>query len=625
MAPEEDEDDILGAEYDRREFREMCELFGFDVSPPGTPEEPAAAPAPAPAAPPAPDDAAEISEEEALAYWAARDRAGGAATDEKALCRARARGAIAPVERTELGLAKDQRVVVLRAELAATGWVFAAAYDGASGYVPRSYLKPVSAAPTPAAEPGAARRAKAFADFEAEARARYLEEFSRLATTDDVIGYAWPKPELGPDGLPLPLAARGGAATAPVPERTADEEPALLGSHDRRRAHAETRRRALAARSRGVFRTGRSSHRGPLMPSIDKIKPLPPRPRDPFAPPRFAVTDVDGSRYELSSRAATSVSHQGGSDAEAAFAREVARDADVETFFDRSIVEAARARPMRGAPRGRQRYNSPYSRRVGPRLRPLEGGGTASVARALASTASAGARSVASALTVDDFSVASDQPIPYPPSLGRLDEREAQRLDAAVAAARSGTPPVVEARARTPQTPQGTVLVSQRRDDASSLGRIKAENLFGELCAAARTPSPNYLPVATLLEMADGDASEELKDHPILRSIRAYPVIRKCASKYKPEDPRGLTFLEFDQLQSWFGELIHDYGLDLLPAADAPVAAPPMPASMPAEAAPALAEAPADPELWPDTPLVARSIDPNFRAGYPPRAELKSV
>ena len=623
MAPEEDEDDIFGAEYDRREFREMCELFGFDVSPPGTPEAPAAAPAPAPAAPPAPDDAAEISEEEARAYWAARDRAGGAATDEKALCRARARGAIAPVERTELGLAKDQRVVVLRAELAATGWVFAAAYDGASGYVPRSYLKPVSAAPTPAAEPGAARRAQAFADFEAEARARYLEEFSRLATTDDVIGYAWPKPELGPDGLPLPLAARGGAATAPVPERTADEEPALLGSHDRRRAHAETRRRALAKKRRGVFRTGRSSHRGPLMPSIDKIKPLPPRPRDPFAPPRFAVTDVDGSRYELSSRAATSVSHQGGSDAEAAFARDVARDADVETFFDRSIVEAARARPMRGAPRGRQRYNSPYSRRIGPRLRPLEGGGTASVARALASTASAGARSVTSALTVDDFSVASDQPIPYPPSLGRLDEREAQRLDAAVAAARSGTPPVVEARARTPQTPQGTVLVSQRRDDASSLGRIKAENLFGELCAAARTPSPNHLPVATLLEMADG--ASELKDHPILRSIRAYPVIRKCASKYKPEDPRGLTFLEFDQLQSWFGELIHDYGLDLLPAADAPVAAPPMPASMPAEAAPALAEAPADPELWPDTPLVARSIDPNFRAGYPPRAELKSV
>ena len=348
MAPEEDKDDILGAEYDRREFREMCELFGFDVTPPGTPEEPAAAPAPAPAAPPAPDDAAEISEEEARAYWAARDRAGGAATDETALCRARARGAIAPVERTELGLAKDQRVVVLRAELAATGWVFAAAYDGASGYVPRSYLKPVAPAAAPAAEPGAARRAKAFADFEAEARARYLEEFSRLATTDDVIGYAWPKPELGPDGLPLPLAARGGAATAPVPERTADEEPALLGSHDRRRAHAETRRRALAAKRRGVFRTGRSSHRGRLMPSIDKIKPLPPRPRDPFAPPRFAVTDVDGSRYELSSRAATSVSHQGGSDAEAAFARDVARDADVETFFDRSIVEAARARPMRG-------------------------------------------------------------------------------------------------------------------------------------------------------------------------------------------------------------------------------------------------------------------------------------
>ena len=111
--------------------------------------------------------------------------------------------------------------------------------------------------------------------------------------------------------------------------------------------------------------------------------------------------------------------------------------------------------------------------------------------------------------------------------------------------------------------------------------------------------------------MADG--ASELKDHPILRAIRAYPVIRKCASKYEPEDPRGLTFLEFDQLQSWFAELIRRYGLDLLPlgghhvgrAADAGGG----------RAGRALAEAPADPELWPDTPLVARSIDPNFRGG----------
>ena len=27
MAPEEDKDDILGAEYERREYREMCELL----------------------------------------------------------------------------------------------------------------------------------------------------------------------------------------------------------------------------------------------------------------------------------------------------------------------------------------------------------------------------------------------------------------------------------------------------------------------------------------------------------------------------------------------------------------------------------------------------------------------
>ena len=84
---------------------------------------------------------------------------------------------------------------------------------------------------------------------------------------------------------------------------------------------------------------------------------------------------------------------------------------------------------------------------------------------------------------------------------------------------------MVEARARTPQTPQGTVLVSQRADSGQSLGRINAEHLFGELCAAARTPSPNHLPVATLLEVANG--ASELKDHPILRAIRSYPV-RVC-------------------------------------------------------------------------------------------------
>ena len=152
----DDSDAIFEAEYERREYREMCELFGFDVTPPGTPEEPAAAPAPAPAAPPAPDDAAEISEEEARAYWAARDRAGGEATEETALCRARARKAHAPVEPTELGLAKDQRVVVLRAELAATpGWVFADAGE-AVGYVPRTYLQPVPAGAAPAPKARAA-------------------------------------------------------------------------------------------------------------------------------------------------------------------------------------------------------------------------------------------------------------------------------------------------------------------------------------------------------------------------------------------------------------------------------------------------------------------------------------
>ena len=186
-------------------------------------------------------------------------------------------------------------------------------------------------------------------------------------------------------------------------------------------------------------------------------------------------------------------------------------------------------------------------------------------------------------------------------------------MDAAVAAVRGGIAPVEERAARMPQG--GTVMASFRVDDANALGRIHAESLFGELCAAARA-SPGHLPIEALLDMSDWEASE-LKDHPILQAIRLYPIIRKVAACYAPEDPRGVDFLEFDQLQAYFTELIRTYGLDLPPAdaVAAPVAAEeagPVPAPV--------AEAPAEPELlWPDSPIVARSIDPNFRAGYPPK------
>ena len=209
MAPEEDEDDILGAEYDRREFREMCELFGFDVSPPGTPEEPAAAPAPAPAARPPPDDAAEVSDAEARAYWAARDRAGGEATDATALCRARARKAHAPVEPTELGLAKDQRVVVLRAELLATpGWVFADAGE-AFGYVPRTYLQPVPAGAAPAPKARTAPPPPVASPTPAEAKA--------AAARPRPAARAPPTPEAKAAAPPPPAAPEAKAAPAAPP------------------------------------------------------------------------------------------------------------------------------------------------------------------------------------------------------------------------------------------------------------------------------------------------------------------------------------------------------------------------------------------------------------------------
>ena len=108
---------------------------------------------------------------------------------------------------------------------------------------------------------------------------------------------------------------------------------------------------------------------------------------------------------------------------------------------------------MRGdarSARGRQRYNSPHSYRVDGRVCASDfhgGGGPRRLRGPRRPPRSIGGRplSVASALTRIDFSVASDAPpIPYPRRSFSIDARE-QRLDAAVAAARSTTPPVVEA------------------------------------------------------------------------------------------------------------------------------------------------------------------------------------
>ena len=231
----------------------MCELFGFDVTPPGTPEEPAAAPAPAPP-PPAPDGGRGVGRGGPV-----RPRAAGPAARRRTTRRftARARGPSRRRARARAGQGPARRRAAGRAR--GDGLGLRRGVRRGLRLRARSYLKPVGPTPTPAAEPGAARRAKAFADFEAEARARYLEEFSRLTTTDDVIGYAWPKPELGPDGLPLPLASRGGAATAPVPERTADEAGAAGVARPAARARGDA-----AARARGEA-PGGLPHR-PLVP-----------------------------------------------------------------------------------------------------------------------------------------------------------------------------------------------------------------------------------------------------------------------------------------------------------------------------------------------------------------------
>ena len=364
MAPEED--DILGAEYDRREFRETCEPSG-STSPPGTPEEPAAAPAPAPAALRRPTTRPR-SWKEARAYWAARDRAYGERRRHGAC--PRAAGAIAPVERTELGLAKDQRVAVLRAELAATGWASPRRTTGPPATCPgaTSSRSPCSPRRRPSPAPRAARRPSPTSRPRARAPPRGV---SRLATTDDVIGRAWPKPELGPDGLPLPLAARGGAATAPA---GADGRRGAGAAGVARPGGARTRRRGGARSRRSA---GGLPHRRRPTAAPDAVH------RQDQAPAAAAARPVRAAplrrhdahaRATSSSRAATSVSHQGGSDAEAAFARAARRGrGNVLRPLHR---RGARARPMRGAPgppagqlalQPPRRGVAPAPRRGGPR------------------------------------------------------------------------------------------------------------------------------------------------------------------------------------------------------------------------------------------------------------------
>jgi len=174
------------------------------VAAPTPPADRAEAKPPVVAPPPGRRTEDEPTAAETRAYWTARERAGAAAVTDRVLCRARARRAHAPVEPTELGLATDQRVLVLRTELTATpGWVFATR-DGNAGYVPRTYLQPATArAP---AEPAAAPKPEAKAAVAPAPPAR--EAKAAAAPPPAEVKAARPEPAAPPAAEPKAAAPR---------------------------------------------------------------------------------------------------------------------------------------------------------------------------------------------------------------------------------------------------------------------------------------------------------------------------------------------------------------------------------------------------------------------------------
>ena len=310
------------------------------------------------------DDAAEISEEEP-AYWAriGRRRAYGETAP------AAPRGGHRPSSARSSGWPGPARC---RAAGGARGdgWP-AAATTGLRLRAGATQAGLPAAAP--AAEP-ACRRARP-SPTPRPRRARATSRSPRgLAMTDDVIGYAWPKRQ--PDGLSLPLAARG-AATRRCRSGPPTRSRRCWGR--RRAARARGDAAALAAKRRGCSAPAARPTAGRGRPPARSSPP--PRPRDLRRP--AAVTDVDGSRYEFVPRR-DQREPPGRVGRQAAFA-EAARDAEWRRSLTARSWSGVRGRCAGAA--GLPWHNPPYSRsghapprRAGPRR-----------LRGPASTASAGA------------------------------------------------------------------------------------------------------------------------------------------------------------------------------------------------------------------------------------------
>ena len=196
-----------------------------------------------------------------------------------ALPRARAQ-AHAPVEPTELGLAKDQRVVVLRAELAATpGWVFADAGEAFAGVAD---LPPAGPRGRRAGAQGPGRAA---ARGVADARRGQGARRRRAAAAR---GSAPPTPEAKAAAPPPPAVPRpSGARRRPRPSRPRRWPKRRSTSSTRSQAAA---RPALVACNVGGQGRGRAPPAAPRAKARPRRRrPPPPSPRPPRpGPPRRA-------------------------------------------------------------------------------------------------------------------------------------------------------------------------------------------------------------------------------------------------------------------------------------------------------------------------------------------------
>ena len=274
---------------------------------------------------------------------------------------------------------------------------------------------------------------------------------------------------------------------------------------------------------------------------------LPKKPRDPFAPPARAPLADFGSKFDLPSGSMASAPTVCGGQVD-----------EDEVDFARSISSARTEEPTFARPRPRRAVAKTAAGRAPDSLKPIDFG-------------AAGRPELVP--ETDDAAPARRPPLP--PSI----EAEAEKLDAMVRAALGGNVPKFPKHALHGKLPKGhyasgAMMTTFRRGNVDALKYLdeptepSPEDIFKELCETARrlypehsTNSTDHLPVSCLLRLADERAGPR-PDHYVMWALREFPPIRDAVAEYEPEDPHGLEFVEFDEFETYFSEIIRGNGLE---------------------------------------------------------------